>query len=433
MKFQKYFFCFEEEYLHIKFEFNLSDKHFFCPEIKIPERNFYNWKQMSDCQLETLAFHIGMVELISYWKCACPPKVIIEPFLLNDEQIQWWKKLYFNGLGEFFYLNGIETTQSDFMQIECTSDKIFSKVDMQLSDKVLIPVGGGKDSVVTLELLKNEMSAIPLIVNPREASSECAKTAGFSENKTAIVRRTIDSNLLKLNEQGFLNGHTPFSALLAFVSILVAFGSRSKFIALSNESSANESTVPDSNINHQYSKSIEFEEDFRRYISKYINNNIQYFSFLRPLNELQIARLFSRCNSYFHVFKSCNVGSKTDSWCGKCPKCLFTWIALSPFISQQKLESIFGKNLLNDNELLPILQQLDGTAKVKPFECVGTVTEVKAGLNFIIKHNKNLENTIVKNLSYKEGFSVDELVNLFDNHHFLPKQFEHILKSNLND
>ena len=148
-----------------------------------------------------------------------------------------------------------------------------------------------------------------------------------------------------------------------------------------------------------------------------LSEEVQYFSFLRPLSELQIAKLFSQCEAYHPVFRSCNAGSKTDSWCGKCPKCLFTWIILSPFISREKLTSIFGKDLMADDSLQPILEELNGTAAVKPFECVGTVEEVRACLEAVEGRRDKVE----------------EILSRFNPHHFLPPHFEQILKTALNE
>ena len=67
--------------------------------------------------------------------------------------------------------------------------------------------------------------------------------------------------MLQLNSEGYINGHTPFSAIVAFSSVLTAALNGQKYITLSNENSANESTVKDSKVNHQYSKSYEFELD----------------------------------------------------------------------------------------------------------------------------------------------------------------------------
>ena len=408
----------------------------FHPNFKIPARSFYNWESIPKPLLDNIIFHIGMIELISYWKIACPKKVLIKPFALDEEQIRWWKKLYFNGLGEFFYVNGIRTDINDFMCVE-TADEVLRPCGarndscFRLAERTLIPVGGGKDSVVTLELLRNRLPAIPLIINPRGATNECVAAAGFTEEQTAIIKRTLDPTMLKMNAECYLNGHTPFSAMLAFYTVLLGFATQSKYIALSNESSANEPTVPDTEINHQYSKSVAFENDFRHYVEKYIDADIQYFSFLRPLNELQIARFFSRAKGYHKVFKSCNAGSKTDSWCGKCPKCLFTWLALSPFLKRSELTAIFGKDLLKDNDLRHTLDQLDGSVEVKPFECVGTVGEVRACVNKILQTDDNLRDTILDGVAQTDDMTVEKYVAQFDEGNNLPPLFKNIMKEAL--
>lgn len=439
--FQNYEYFVEKDVFFAKFDFILKKKNEeiveFHPSFEIPARDFYHWDEVPKPVLDNLVFHIGMIELVSYWKIACPKVVIIKPFALEKEQILWWKKLYFNGLGEFFYVNGIETDFDGFMKIE--NDVSARKIETPsvseefFDERTLIPVGGGKDSVVTLELLRKQMTVKPLIINPRGATKECVAVAGFNENAVVEVRRTLDPVMLKMNAEGYLNGHTPFSALLAFYTVLLGFATKSKYIALSNESSANEPTVPDTEINHQYSKSVAFENDFRQYVAQYINPDIQYFSFLRPLNELQIAKLFSKEKQYRKAFKSCNVGSKTDTWCGRCPKCLFTWIALSPFITRAELIEIFGKDLLKDNELRPVLKQLDGRAEVKPFECVGTVGEVRACINEFLCHNENNSGTIVDDVSFPSGTTVEDYLRQFDNNNNLPALFEKILKEAVHD
>jgi hypothetical protein len=380
-----------------------------------------------------------MVESISYWKAACPPKLIVRGHSLTQEQIDWWKKLYYSGLGEFLYLNGITVSSEDFVQIECDPGFEFKPFSLLIEPKAIVPVGGGKDSVVTLEILGNDNGNIPLILNPREASKGTVMKMGLYYDSIVEVQRTIDPVLLELNVKGFLNGHTPFSALLAFISVLAAGLSGKKYIALSNESSANESTVKGSEINHQYSKSVEFEEDLRSYMTKFITPDIEYFSFLRPLNELQIARLFSGFPKYFDVFKSCNVGSKTDTWCGSCAKCLFTYIVLSPFVSQDNLETIFGKNLFKDVNLWPLLRQLAGMTESKPFECIGTVDEVNSALCMTIELISETGLPELLQLyrdsemySRYSDYDTVSLLHSFNENHFLPIEFETLLRSKLN-
>ncbi len=430
--FQSYTFRKENGNYYIKFLFNLSDIYYFEPQIEIPERSFYGEKQISNEELETFIFQIGMIELISYWKCACPPNVIIKPFNLTDEQVLWWKNLYFNGLGEFFFLNSIDTDKNSFMNIVSESDRLFTKSEIKLNDTVLVPIGGGKDSIVSLELLKsNNLQIIPLIVNPREATTQSAELAGFSTNDCVIIHRIIDPLLINLNSEGFLNGHTPFSALLAFITAFAAILTGSKQIALSNESSANEATVANTNINHQYSKSLEFERDFRQYSQAYLHTELNYFSLLRPLNELQIGRMFSRNNLYFNTFKSCNVGSKTDSWCCNCPKCLFTFLMLSPFLSVEVTNNIFGRSIPENEKLIPVLNELRGLSATKPFECVGTVEEVEASIQYLLKNNPDLaKSKLFHGISVNENVesNMRELLISFDNNHFLLPGFEKIVK-----
>lgn len=434
--YENYHYTIDNNNLKIEFEFNLSGKYIFRPSLSFPSRSFYNFEDLPDTLLQNIIFHIGMVELISYWKAACPPKIIIKPHFLDNQQIDFWKKIYFNGLGEFFYLNNITATQNDFVDILSVSDNKLTKTNILTDDSVIIPIGGGKDSVVTLELLKQYRNDnIPLIMNPRGASLTTAQLGGFPQEKIIEIKRTIHPQLLELNKQGFLNGHTPFSALLAFVTILSAAITSKKHIALSNESSANESTVENSNVNHQYSKSYEFEADFRQYIDTYISSSFNYFSFLRPISELQIGKLFSKNKKYFMDFKSCNAGSKQDIWCGNCPKCLFAFIILSPFIKRDKMIEIFGKDMLNDQNMMYYFEQLTGIEKVKPFECVGTVDEVNIAINLLIRQLKEEElplllkyyKTLNIYMQY-ENLDLKPFLKEFNEEHFLNSDFETIIK-----
>jgi len=171
--------------------------------------------------------------------------------------------------------------------------------------------------------------------------------------------------------------------MLAFYTLLASYGTGVRDIALSNEASANEATVLGTEVNHQYSKSLEFEKDFRQYVQDYMGNCAHYYSYLRSFSELQIAEKFAQYPQYFSVFRSCNVGSKENKWCGNCPKCLFAYIILAPFIAKNTLLEIFGEDLLNKPEMKQFLNQLTGKEATKPFECVGTVEEVVAALKML--------------------------------------------------
>lgn len=408
----------EEKYQHtIRFHFSLAGKEHFYPVLMIPKMAAF--QQLDDATWNWFAFHIGMVEAISYWKTACPPRFFVKPYHLDENRISWWKKLYFNGLGEFFYQNNIQTHLDEFMHIE-TGKRPLPKPEVKTSEnKILVPVGGGKDSAVTLELLKeSHREIIPVAMNPRPAILETIEQAQMPARSLVKINRQLDERMLQLNEEGFLNGHTPFSALLAFVSALTAALTGARDIALSNESSANEATIPGTNINHQYSKSYEFENDLREYLASFFREKINYFSFLRPLNELQIGKLFASMPQHHFSFKSCNRGSKDNVWCGECSKCLFTGLILAPFLDREKQHKIFGKDLLNDASLKPLFDQLTGIAAEKPFECVGTVNEVQTAIEVTRSHwekpwpfllNKapdfGIKEDQKEQLTYKTGFT----------------------------
>jgi hypothetical protein len=502
----------------------------------------------SNSQIDTLIFNCGMVEMVSYWKATCSPITQVVCGILTDEQQAWWKRLFFNGLGEFFYINRIDADLEWFMRLQnpigeewiawdcnrcagkettaadstgvagildtagmayavdiasavSTTDSagIASISDMAGAadviygaDKTLVPVGGGKDSCVTLELLRKtdffmsqsacnsgasatmsdsgkttaDKKLIPFIINPRGATEKCCARAGFAINDIAVMYRAIDPLLLEMNEHGFLNGHTPFSAMLAFYSTLAATLADAKYIALSNESSANEATViirgnacakhislsnessaneaivttdcaDCGGANHQYSKSFEFEQDFRWYSERFLFCNNQnelpypeYFSLLRPLSEAHIAKIFSQYPQYFDVFKSCNVGSKTDIWCGHCAKCLFVYIILAPFLKPETLQKIFnGKNLLDDMSLQKEFDELVGAADVKPFECVGTVSEVNWALQHSLEKGALLN--YYKTLVVSKIPQQTEKIFAINHNHAIPKKFDKLFSTDI--
>ena len=386
--------------LKITYRFETLGLSEFAPVWVFPkaEGDCRRWSE--DRLMQDMIFSLGMVELVSYWKIACPPTVAVEAGWLNQDQIDWWKDLYFNGLGEFFYVNGIkEADPNHFMDIQCAGQLKAPCTD-QYKERheecgvetvgkgsgVLVPIGGGKDSAVTLELLRLAgRSVCAYIINPRGATIHTTEVAGLDAAHVISAKRTLDSNMLELNRQGYLNGHTPFSALVAFSGIIAARMHGLTMVALSNESSANESTVQGSTVNHQYSKSFKFEEDFHYYQTTYLKGSAYYFSMLRPLSEFQIARFFAGQKQYHGIFRSCNAGSKTDSWCGHCPKCLFVYLILSPFLKPQEVRDIFGRNMLDDWDMKETLDQLIGIEEEKPFECVGSRDEINTAIVLTIK------------------------------------------------
>ena len=424
----------DSENIYLKYFFEIEGLEKFNPVITILKKNF-KITDLSQNIVQNAVFNIGIVEGISYYKATCSENFIIKCGKITSEQSKWFKKLIYLGLGEFRYINKINVTEDEFVNI-VSEGKEYKVEELKSNlEDIIIPIGGGKDSNVTLELTK----ALPykrygFRINLEDVSLKCALTAGLNKDEIIEVKRKIDANLITLNNKEFLNGHTPFSALVAFITYLIGIIFEKKYIVLSNEDSANESNVEGQNINHQYSKTLEFENDFREYVQKFISSNgPEYFSFLRPISEIQIAKLFSELEEYHTIFKSCNVGSKSKpwKWCCNCPKCLFAYIILSPFLYKEKLINIFGEDLYENEKLLKTFIELCGYAENKPFECVGTYKEVRFAISKTITNIKGKLPYLLE--YYKNNFEfVDEnILEFYSDENNLPKEFEEILRKKI--
>ncbi len=393
-----------------------------------------------DLTFERMAFSLGMAEAVSYWKAVCSPEMRVECGELDIEQIKWWKKLYYLGLGEFFYVNGISADAESFVNIVPVGSFSSKNESHRELGGCLVPIGGGKDSALTIETLTQAgMNCRCYAINKRCSISATVEAAGLPEDALIISQRKFDRSLIKLNNDGYLNGHTPFPSIVAFSAEITAYLNGLKYVVLSNESSANERTVAGQDVNHQYSKSFEFEQDFHSYEEKYLRSGVYYFSFLRPLSEFQIAKMFVSHEKYLPVFRSCNLGSKVspDIWCGECPKCLFVCLILSPFLSPSKLRLVFGKDLLNDKNMKEYFIELIGQSLHKPFECVGSIDEVNLVVSLAIE--KYEANDVPLPLLFREykdrGLYHPETIDSinkrycgsFNDENLLPEEFRSIL------
>ncbi len=370
----------DEGVVELRYHFSIGTEHHFRPHTVI--RFSSPAEGLSDRLLKSqdFVFHLGLLEMLSYWKASTSPVIKINAGYLSVNQSKWWIQLLHRGMSEFFYRNDIHADVASFVKIVCShpepvTQSLNSSIEPRTIDSDLVFVSGGKDSAVTLNTLRLAgKSWFSVLVNPTQAALALARTnpsLGLIQ-----VEREIDTHLLTLNRQGFLNGHTPFSAYLAFLGVFLASLGGQRNVIVSNERSADEGNASHNgaNVNHQYSKSFDFEQTFRHYVRDNLSDSISYFSLLRPLYEIEIARRFANLPQFFELFRSCNRGERANRWCGECPKCLSTYLLLSPFLSEEALRSIFGENLLDKESLALLFESLVGTGE-KPFECVGTKEE----------------------------------------------------------
>lgn len=348
---------------------------------------------------ETIHLALG----VSYWKLFCP-KVITVPYALAQPKVEFWDTFYQKGLGEFFYRNKID--YRGLVHFTPSPNKQNSQVILQtLSTRSLVLLGAGKDSIVTAESFKKDQKEYSLFtVNPSPIHKEVARLIGAS---LVEMKRIIDPKLSLLNKQaGAFNGHIPITAITSMLGILAAllydFGS----VVTSNEKSANIGNVQylGEEINHQWSKSDEFEQLFQQYLTTYITPSIAYFSFLRSFSELEIAEKFTKYPQYFDAFTSCNKNFQLHGnplkgqWCGKCSKCAFVFLLLAAFLPKDKVVSIFGKNLFADLDLVTTYEELLGFVGFKPFECVGTPEESKIALARVLEKGAYASDVVIQKL-----------------------------------
>ncbi len=330
---------------------------------------------------------------ISYYKAGISRELRCLPFELDTHTAAFLREVYLKGLGEFSYRNQLDLVPLLQFQTQSSSAPSMSS---PLPDHrgYLVPVGGGKDSVVSIEALKRQsdpvtlfaLSSVPRLPDPIQG------TITVSGLPVQVVTRALSPELFALNAAGAYNGHIPITAILSMIAVCTAILHGQKYIVLSNENSASAANLiyNEMEINHQYSKSFAFEVALSEYIHDRISHDLVYVSLLRPLSEAAIAKRFAGQSAYHSVFRSCNTAFRQDvskratQWCCDCPKCRFVFLALSNFMEKENLIKIFGKNLLDDNSQLDGFSELCGLTSHKPFECVGEIEESALLMQYLL-------------------------------------------------
>ncbi len=417
-------FSFDTQTLLATFRYSFDEELFFEEKICFFDESFYIRKDLKLEIINNILFHIHIALWISYYKFYPTKKLIIKTGKLDDSQINFWKKFYLNWLGEFFYRNQINPNW--LLNFDSSSSTPSSEGEGGLefpspkgeglgvrTEKYLVPVGWWKDSIVSIELLKKMWKEIDLVTFAQNDNILYENTQNNSGLKRLFIKRELSKNILEVINSGAYNWHVPITWMIAFVLELASYLYDYKFIVLSNEKSANfwNTFYHWIEINHQWSKSLEFEKDFEEYVSKYISSSVKYFSLLRPFYELEIAKLFAKYwKKYFTSFSSCNTNFKIFKtppnlplsreekksplpggdleggfWCNSCPKCAFVYTILRPFLTKNETLSIFSKELYEDEKLEKLFRELAWISWIKPFECVWTNEEVVLAMKMALE------------------------------------------------
>lgn len=351
---------------------------------------------------------LHLIAGVSYYKAGVPPQIEVADGPLDDATAELLDQLYLHGLAEFAYRNGLDLRgRITFPRLGAErsasprggSAPAVGALD--LPKRTLVPIGGGKDSLVAVEAIKSMGGeATAVWVGNSALIAACAERTGLP---TLNIQRELAPALFELNRLGAWNGHIPVtavnSAILAVAAILYGHDS----IAFANERSASAATLEydGQEVNHQWSKGYAFEQLLGDWLHTHVASDLDYCSLLRPYSELAITRAFAKLTPYFDAFSSCNrnfklLGPKpVDRWCGQCPKCHFVFLALAPFLPKPRLLSIFGRNLLDDETQAAGFDALLEYQDHKPFECVGEGAEARAAMFVLSQRPEWAEDALI--------------------------------------
>ena len=342
---------------------------------------------------------LHLIAGVSYYKAAVPAQLQVEGEPIDATTAAFLEQVYLNGLGEFAYRNGLDLRGRIRFPHGEAADAVAPVLGLQAH--ALVAIGGGKDSLVSIEALRAEGVAQTVTwIGGSQLIAACAAHTGLP---TLNIGRQLAPQLFDFNRQGAWNGHIPVtavnSAILAFAAVVLGMDQ----VVFSNERSASYgSLIPGTGeVNHQWSKGWAFESMFARWLQSHVAADLRYYSLLRPLSELAVARQFARSQHYDAHFSSCNrnfhiLGERpTSRWCGVCPKCHFVFLALAPFMPKTRLVTIFGRNLLDDPAQVAGFDALLEYQDHKPFECVGEGRESRAAMAALAQRPEWREDALV--------------------------------------
>jgi len=387
---------------------------------------------------------LHLIAGVSYYKAGVPGEIRVEDGTLDAATAEFLEQVYVHGLAEFAYQNRIDLRGRIHFPAAHRNDgqksdgglklQPPSATALNLPRRTLVPIGGGKDSLVSVEMLKSlGEPATATWVGDSALIAACAQRTGFP---TLNLKRTLAPELFEYNRLGALNGHVPVTAINSAILLCAAILYGYDAIAFSNERSASVATLEYDGqpVNHQWSKGLDFERALRDYTKSHIAADLDYFSVLRPWSELAVTREFARRTHYDDVFSSCNRNFRirgarpSDRWCGQCPKCHFVFLALAPFVAKPRLLAIFGRNLLDDAALAPGFDALLEYRGHKPFECVGEGRESRAAMHALTQRPEWAEDALIARFAAEIAPLLDrgelDLAPLLQasSEHFLPER-----------
>jgi UDP-N-acetyl-alpha-D-muramoyl-L-alanyl-L-glutamate epimerase len=389
---------------HVTLRYALDDEIFFVEEFDLPVAD--GLRDGDRERLDGLLALLHWVAGVSYYKTALPAKVACETGAPPPAAAILLEALYSEGLGELAYTNGLAALpRPEFAPGPAPARQASAEAGERAAPRrVLVPVGGGKDSAVALEIVRR--SGCETALFSLGDAAPILRTVAVAGLPHLLARRRLDPGMAALNEAGALNGHIPVTAIVSCAALLTAALHGFDAVVMANERSASSGNVmwDGIEVNHQFSKGLHAERLLAAAVSE-CSREVRLFSVLRPASELAIARAFARMEPYHRAFTSCNAIFRIDpalraaSWCCDCPKCRFVFLALAPFSDPGHLREVFGSDLLDDESQFAGFALLTATGGHKPFECVGEEQESLAAMRMLAEDSRWSAHRVVRRLA----------------------------------
>ena len=300
---------------------------------------------------------------------------------------------YLDGLGEFAYRNGLDLTGL--------------RIEAPTLDAGRRPASAGRAAGAAAGPVRRRHR---LDRHRRAGRGRCADAALFVVNRPgdrfdaierpAAVDRaarwcgpsaSIDPQVLRSRELGFLNGHVPVTGIISAIAV---HGRRARRPGRGGHVERVVGVGRQRRGRRAHGQPPVVEEPGvrgrlpggagrRRWAGA-----VDYSPLLRPYTELLdrasaspgstgTTDAFRSCNRAFHIDPA-RCGSTTGA--GECDKCCFIDLILAPFVTgRRRSPHVFGgREPLDDPSLLAPVRALVGTSgDAKPWECVGDVGECR--------------------------------------------------------
>jgi UDP-N-acetyl-alpha-D-muramoyl-L-alanyl-L-glutamate epimerase len=344
---------------------------------------------------------------VSYYKTTAARVIRGPEDGLTELEHAFLRQFYVSGLAEFAYRTGLDLQD---LRIDAGRRAATTVSASPRQGSPLVPFGGGIDSIVVAEQTRHASPDTALFVAntsdvPFQPIEDTVEITGLPVRR---LRRRLDPKVLESRERGYFNGHVPVTGVLSAAAVLTAVAYGHDRVVMSNEHSASEPTALRANgvlVNHQWSKSLAFEEGFRSVLAEAVSD-VDFFSALRPYSELWVSRVFAGLTAYHLAFRSCNrafhvdAGRRLATWCGHCDKCCFIDLILSPYLSPAELGAIFrGNEPLENADLLEVFRSLLGQPGLdKPLECVGDEGECRTAVRLAAQRPDRAGNDVLSAL-----------------------------------